>query len=121
MATDHVSSKSVPPTAPIRAVPLPEQCVVFRCFALGENAGGPARELPSRAGQGDPSRRAIDQSRAQTCLNPADGLGDRRFGKLQLRCRPGKGAHFHDFGEDRQAFEIRQLGHESECGNYVFQ
>jgi hypothetical protein len=34
-----------------------------------------------------------------------------RFGKLQLRRRPREGAKFHDLGENRQPFEVRQSGH----------
>jgi hypothetical protein len=87
------------------------QCGVLGCFAFGQNVGGAACELPTGVGQGESPRRAVDEPRAQPRLNPADGLGDGRLGKLQLRRCPGERAGFHDLGEDRKPFEVRQSGH----------
>ena len=53
----------------------------------------------------------VDEPRAQPRLDPADGFRDGGFGKIQLRRRAGEVAKFHDLGEDRQAFAVRQFGH----------
>jgi hypothetical protein len=87
------------------------QCGVLGCFALGENVRRAACELPSGVGECEPPRRAVDEPRAQPRLDPADGFRDGGFGQLQLRRRPREGAKFHDLGENRQPFEVRQSGH----------
>jgi len=76
---------------------------------LHENVRSATSELPSGIGQGEASRGAVDEPRAEPFLDPADGLGDGRFGKLQLRRRPREGTNFNNLGEDREAFEIRQF------------
>jgi hypothetical protein len=63
------------------------QSGVLGCFAFGENVRSATGELPSGIGQGEASRSAVDEPRAEPFLDPADGLGDGCFGKLQLRRR----------------------------------
>jgi len=55
---------------------------ILGCFAFGENVRSAASELPSGIGQGETSRGAVDEPRAESFLDSADGLRDGRFGKL---------------------------------------
>jgi hypothetical protein len=63
------------------------------------------------------SGRAVEQPRAQALLKPRDGARNRRnrYGQ-RTRCAR-KGPFFHDLGEHRESFEIRQPRHKYSCNN----
>ena len=53
----------------------------------------------------------MEQAFAEAALETGNGLGDGRFGEVELGSGAGEGAGFGNFGEDGPGFEVGELRH----------
>jgi hypothetical protein len=80
-------------------------------FAVDQNLRGATRELPSGVGERKPPRSAVDEPRAQSRFDPADGFRDGGFGKFQLRSRPP--------AKERSSTTLAKIASPSKSGSLV--
>ena len=89
------------------------QRLVFRGLAIREEARGALRQFLSGIGQGQPPRGAVEQPCAEPALQPGDCFRDRGLGERQFGRGRRERSQLHDFRENRQRLEIREVRHQS--------
>ena len=60
----------------------------------------------TRRGRRDAARRASQQPNAESCLQPADRVAQRRLGNPKLCSRPGEASFSRDSEEGEQIVEV---------------